>query len=141
MMIKTCSRAVVVLGLSLAATGALAASVHDGHGSITWVEAPIGLKFPSANWAASRMVGHFGRPAPAGTAAQTVVVTPTTRWVNITQDDVVRFVVGDRAFEWTFATHTTQAFALEEIAPTGFLPEGVRPTVYVAPNPLFQGGG
>jgi hypothetical protein len=138
---RTYRTVAAALTLSIVTVASWAASVHDDHGSITWVKAPLGLKFPATNWTASRMVGHFGRPAQPGTAGRIVVVTPAMRWVNVTQDDVVRFVVGDRAFEWVFATHTTQAFDLAQVAPPGFLPPNTQPTIYVEPNPMYKGGG
>ncbi len=96
---------------------------------------------PRADRAEVTMAGHFGHALPAETPARIVTLVPGLRFVNVTQDDVVRFMVGDRAFHWKFATHTMAPFDLARIAPPGFLPPRAEVMIYIEPNPLYQGGG
>lgn len=116
-----------------------AASDPNAPFKTTWIDAAVNLKMPSGNWTDVAMVDHFGQAVIKGQADRVVAIGPGTRWVNVTQDEVVRFVVGDRAFDWRFATHTLHSFKLAQIAPPGFLPAGTSPTIYVAPNPIYQG--
>lgn len=47
-------------------------------------------------------VAFLGAPAPMAAATKTVVIRPDTRWVNVTGGDIVRFIVDDQSFAWTF---------------------------------------
>lgn len=71
-------------------------------------------------------------------ADQVIVLTDATRHVNVTGGSTVRFVVGDRAFTWSFQNGTASVvpFDLELIAPKGLLTHPV--TAYVADNPLYH---
>ncbi|HEY4318022.1 MAG TPA: CzcE family metal-binding protein, partial [Herbaspirillum sp.] len=44
----------------------------------------------------------WGTPTTAAAATKTIVITPDTRFVNLVGGDVVRFVVGDQSFTWSF---------------------------------------
>lgn len=78
----------------------------------------------------------LGAPAPLSAATRTIVVEPGTRWVNVTGGEVVKFVVGDRAFAWSFdGIDTAGSFDLNQIAPRGLLTQPVQ--TYMAPNPLY----
>ena len=81
----------------------------------------------------------LGDPASPSAAARTIVITPDTKYVNVTGGETVRFVVGDKTFAWTFnVARTIMSFDLNQIAPPGVLDHKV--TVYVAPNPLYIDG-
>jgi hypothetical protein len=80
-----------------------------------------------------------GSPAPAQAVAdQVIVITDATRHVNITGGSTVRFVVGDRSFNWSFQNGSAHVvpFDLQQIAPQGVLTHSV--TAYVSDNPLYQ---
>ncbi|MDC8759911.1 CzcE family metal-binding protein [Janthinobacterium fluminis] len=78
----------------------------------------------------------IGEPAPLSAATRTVWIQPGTRWVNVTGGEVVKFVVGDRAFAWNFnGADLVRGFDLSQIAPRGMLSQPVRG--YVAANPLY----
>jgi hypothetical protein len=64
----------------------------------------------------------LGTAIPASAAAHSVVITPATRWVNVTGGDTVRFV-----------------FDLNRVAPPGML--GRPLPVYVDPDPNYSVGG
>lgn len=127
--------AAVALGSTIAATAQPA-----DHNSIDWhqVSAPLNLKMPKASWLTAHMATHNGVPSFGGGVDRTVRIGPDTRWVNVTQDEVVRFVAGDRAFDWRFATHAQTPVELTKIAPAGFA-AGSNPTIYIAPNLMYTG--
>lgn len=80
----------------------------------------------------------LGDPAPASAAGQTIVVGPDTRHVNVTEGDIVRFVVGEKSFTWNFnVAKGTASFDLNAVAPAGLLQKQVR--AYIAPKPRFNG--
>jgi hypothetical protein len=80
-----------------------------------------------------------GNAVPAqAKAAQVIVLTDATRYVNVTGGSTVRFVAGDKSFTWSFQNGSAQVvpFDLEQIAPQGFLNHRV--TTYVSDNPLYR---
>lgn len=80
---------------------------------------------------------RYGQAAPANATRKEIVVTPDTRWVNVTDGETVRFVVGDQRFTWHVETYpNTTHFSLAAIAPSGV--DVRRVTVYVASNPLYR---
>ena len=82
----------------------------------------------------------LGDPAPVSAASRTIVIAADTRWVNVTGGEVVKFVAGDKAFAWNFdGEEDTPPFDLNLTAPPGVLDHPV--LAYVAPNPLYMGGG
>jgi hypothetical protein len=82
----------------------------------------------------------LGDAAPVAAATQTIVISPDTRWVNVTGGDVVKFIVGDKEFAWSFSgAQSITAFPLNQIAPAGILSREVM--AYVEPDPRYIGGG
>ena len=84
----------------------------------------------------------LGSPAPPdGPTNKTVRIDANTRWVNVVQDDIVKFVVsgpaGEKTFAWHFATRLP-AVDLGRIAPAGTIDRLIY--VYVAPNPRYSCG-
>jgi hypothetical protein len=80
-----------------------------------------------------------GNAAPAQAVAdQVIVITEATRHVNVTGGSTVRFVVGDKSFNWSFQNGSAHVlpFDLQQIAPQGLLTHAV--TAYVSDNPLYQ---
>lgn len=80
-----------------------------------------------------------GIAAPAQAAVnQVIVLTDATRHVNVASGSTVRFVIGDRSFNWTFDNGTAHVvpFDLQRIAPQGTLNHPV--TTYVSDSPLYQ---
>jgi len=82
----------------------------------------------------------LGTAIPASAAAHSVVITPATRWVNVTGGDTVRFVAGGREFGWDFhVSPLVQVFDLNRVAPPGVLDRPL--PVYVDPDPNYSIGG
>ncbi|WP_081991990.1 CzcE family metal-binding protein [Collimonas arenae] len=82
----------------------------------------------------------LGDPAPVTAATRTIVITPDTAYVNVTGGEIIKFVVGDKAFAWNFdGEEFLERFYLNQTAPAGMLDHKV--VAYVAPNPLYLGGG
>lgn len=87
--------------------------------------------------------GAMPRPMDAGrvimsdTADRDVAVDASTRWVNVTNGQTVRFTVGGQRFTFVFdAWPGMDSIPLSAIAPKGVSVPDVR--VYIAPNPLYQ---
>jgi hypothetical protein len=78
----------------------------------------------------------LGQPAPVTAAQRTIVITPDTRSVRIEGGEVVKFVIGNRAFAWNFNGPTAvEVLALQRIAPAGALDHDV--TAYIDPDPRY----
>ncbi|HEV7914189.1 MAG TPA: CzcE family metal-binding protein [Albitalea sp.] len=74
----------------------------------------------------------LGDPATSAQAQRTIVITPETRYVNVTEGEVVTFVENGQAFTWDFDSGAISSFALNRVAPDGVLDHPV--TAYVARN-------
>jgi heavy-metal resistance protein CzcE len=79
---------------------------------------------------------RYGEPANPSYAERTIVVTPQTRFINVSRGEVVKLKVGAQEFAWDF-DGLAQPFELSNIAPEGALDHSVR--VYVAAS--AQDGG
>ncbi len=67
-----------------------------------------------------------------GGISRTVVIDGKTKWVNVSEDETIRFVVGAKSFGWVFDMYDQNA-DLRDLAPKGTL--GDRPIrVYVHPT-------
>jgi Heavy-metal resistance protein CzcE len=81
----------------------------------------------------------YGQPAAASAAQRTIVINPDTQHVNVEGGQVVRFIVGDKAFAWHFLTAAgIRSFRLNDVVPAGTLDHVV--TAYVSPDPRYIGG-
>ena len=95
-----------------------------------------GLSFPG--YAAS-VSSDFGALDPLGHSQRTIPITESTRYVNVTKFEMIKFVVRDAnapewSFVWRFETFGTPTFPLSEIAPRPLT--GKNPIqVYVADFP------
>ncbi|RJG03327.1 CzcE family metal-binding protein [Noviherbaspirillum sedimenti] len=86
--------------------------------------------------AGTRRLDLLGERAPEAAAQRTVVITPATRHVRVEGGEIVKFVVGDRAFTWQFnGPPTTEVVKLNRIVPPGVLDQKV--TAYVDPDPRY----
>ena len=82
----------------------------------------------------------LGDPAPVSAATRTIVITPDTEYVNITGGEIIRFVVNDKSFAWSFNVDGYGApYDLNLVAPSGILTQKVK--VYLAPNPMYLRDG
>ena len=70
----------------------------------------------------------YGEPAAGDYADRTVVITPQTKFINVTRGEVVNVKVGSKEFTWDF-DGIAKPFELSKIAPEGALDHNVR--VYV----------
>jgi len=78
----------------------------------------------------------LGEPIAAGLPVDKVItIDANTRWANVMEDDIVKFVAGGKEFSWRFAS-TKNSINLKDIAPPGTIDRDIR--VYLAPNPLFM---
>jgi hypothetical protein len=79
----------------------------------------------------------YGRLAPLTSATRSIVILPTTRYVNVTQGEVIRFVIDGAEFAFSFNGPNTAAFDLRRVAPEGALKQAV--TAYVRIDPDAEG--
>lgn len=87
----------------------------------------IGLTSTSADY------GYSAATIPAD---RTIVITPSTKSVNVSNGETVEFDIQGKTFRWSFNTfHREAALELSKIAPDGVPVGSVR--VYVAANPLY----
>jgi hypothetical protein len=78
----------------------------------------------------------LGSAAPASAATRKIVVSPSTKAINVDKGDVVTIEADGKSFTWQFGTlRDGERFELAAIAPAGLAAHGVR--VYVAPSPLY----
>lgn len=85
-------------------------------------------------------LSFLGNAAPAEAPVdKTIVITDQTRYVNVTGGTTVKFVVGNRSFNWSFQNAYMHLipFDLRRIAPRDFLTHPV--ATYVAEDPLYLG--
>jgi hypothetical protein len=82
--------------------------------------------------------GLFGSLANDSEATRTMAIGPGTKHVNVTQGDVVKFVVDGRQFTFRFANTSTRTFDLQRVAPEGMLNHSV--TAFVAISADLKGG-
>lgn len=82
-------------------------------------------------------VDLLGDPSTPSAATRTIVIHDNDRYVNVTGGEIIRFIVGDRAFAWNFDSSQNLApFSLTLIAPPD-VTFARDVTVYVEPNPLY----
>ena len=80
----------------------------------------------------------LGDPLPADSAVDKVVkIDANTRWVNVLQNESVKFVAGNTTFSWRFPTDMA-AVNLKDIAPSGAVDRDLY--VYLAPDNLTTSG-
>ncbi|HET7774249.1 MAG TPA: CzcE family metal-binding protein [Burkholderiaceae bacterium] len=74
----------------------------------------------------------MGDKASPDQATRTIVITPSTRYVNVTGGEIVKFEAGGKTYAWNFDGPSVSVFALNDVLPAGALDHKV--TAYVAPN-------
>ena len=109
----------------IAMTGAVVAALLSGSA----LAEPVGLDT------------LLGEPAAADVPVDKVImIEPGTRWVNVTQDETVKFIVhvnsgAEKSFAWHF-TSPRFAVDLSQIAPQGMIDHSV--VAYLASDPLYD---
>jgi hypothetical protein len=79
----------------------------------------------------------YGSVAPSDAAERVIVLTPSTKWINVTNGETVSFIENGKKFTWDFNSYDSVSLKLSTIAPKELGYPNVR--VYVAPNPLYAG--
>jgi hypothetical protein len=88
--------------------------------------APLGSAYPPE---------FLGVAAPPQSGQRTIVITAQTKWINVEGGEIIRFVVGEHEFGWSF-DGPIETFDLRQVAPPGMLDHAVM--AYVLPNPLYR---
>jgi hypothetical protein len=83
----------------------------------------------------------FGSVSDEKYANRVITIAADAKWVNVTQDEVVKFIDAStgKSFAWTFDT-IVRVFDLSSVAPDGIL-GGHHVDAYVADNPRKKSGG
>jgi Heavy-metal resistance protein CzcE len=102
------------------------------------VLATSALYFAGASAAVPDPKGWNGTPVTQGRVDRVVEISPTTRVVNVDENQIVKFVVHesggrDESFMWQF-NGARAVIPLSAIAPDGVVAHPVN--VYVGPDPL-----
>ena len=102
------------------------------------VLATSALYFADALAASPSSQDWLGSPVKEGRVDRVVDIGPSTRFVNVDENQIVKFVVHaasgrDEAFTWQF-NGARSVIPLSEIAPPGVVAQPVN--VYVGPDPL-----
>ena len=80
----------------------------------------------------------LGEPIPAdGPVDKVVNISANTRWVNVAQNESVKFIVGGTTFAWHFPIDKNSV-NLKDIAPSGTVDRDLY--VYVTPDPFYLHG-
>jgi heavy-metal resistance protein CzcE len=103
-----------------------------------FVPAVAALTLSAASLSANALTAGdlYGEPANPSYAERTIMVSPQTRFINVTRGEIVKLKVGSQEFAWDF-DGLAQPFELSKIAPQGALDHSVR--VYVGVS--AQDGG
>jgi hypothetical protein len=91
--------------------------------------AALALSAASLSASALTFGDLYGEPAQVAAAERTIVVTPTTKFVNVKHGEVVKIVAGEKEFVWAF-DGVPNTFDLAKVAPSGAIDHSVR--VYIA---------
>ena len=77
----------------------------------------------------------FGSVSDERYATRVITIAPSAKWVNITQDEIIKFIDAStgKSFAWNFDT-VVRVFDLSSVAPDGIL-SGHHVDAYVAVNP------
>jgi len=85
---------------------------------------------------AAGKAADYGVAVSSGTPDKRIVITPTTRSVNVTDGQTVEFVIGERSYLWNFQTYSNvNSLPLQDI-----IPSAPAVQVYVSRNPLYKQG-
>ena len=81
----------------------------------------------------------LGDPSSAAEATRTIQISPKTKYVNVTEGEVVKFVANGQEFAFKFDGPSVSSFNLQRVAPAGALDHPV--VAYVAPEEDGGHGG
>lgn len=84
----------------------------------------------------ARIANPNGMPADSAAATREVAIDSTTKYVNASQGDTIRFVSEGKSFTWNFDTLGLGPIALKDIAPPDF--GGADVKIYLNTNPLYR---
>jgi len=86
---------------------------------------------------ADKHLDLLGDAAPVAAAQRTIVITPDTKYVNVTGGEIVKFVVNNQTFAWHFdVAFTVTSFELNLVAPAGMLSQKV--IANVERDPMYR---
>ncbi|SFA71883.1 Heavy-metal resistance protein CzcE [Collimonas sp. OK607] len=96
----------------------------------------LALSVSAASSMAASNHSLLGETAAPAATSRVITITPDTKYVNVQGGQAVQFNAGGGTFSWSF-NGPAKSFELNRVAPSGLLDHPV--TVYVSPNPLYNG--
>src|SRR6187549_2047193 len=80
------------------------------------------LAVASSAYAVGSGPNAYGEPAPLNRAEEVVTINPDTKYANVREEDIVKFVDAQtgQSFAWVFNVAAPMNFALSDVAPAGF---------------------
>lgn len=100
------------------------------------IAATLLMSFAGTN-ATAQVVDPYGMSANNARPEREISISNSTKYVNVAQGEVVKFVSQGKSFTWKFDTFGMRPFSFSKIAPQGF--DGANATVYLSTNPLYRG--
>ena len=97
-----------------------------------FLPAALAVAFGLANWSANA-AALLPDVVPTASATRTVVITPSTKWINATDMETVEFDSNGHQFAVDFDGLSSN-FSLNAVAPAGALDHPVRAYVHAAPG-------
>jgi hypothetical protein len=91
--------------------------------------ASIALSVASLSAFAMTNADYYGEATNPAAAERTIVVGPSTKYVNVNKGEIVKIAANGQEFTWDFNGVQT-SFGLKQIAPQGAIDQNV--SVYVA---------
>ena len=80
----------------------------------------------------------LGQTVSDNEAGRLVHILPTTRYVNVTGGEIIRFEINGKYFSWSFdGPLDVNSFPLSLIMPAGMIDHEIK--IYIAPNPDYSG--
>ncbi len=79
----------------------------------------------------------YGTVASQALPDRIVQVDGGTKFINVHQGEVIKFVFQDQSFTWKFDTFNRMSFEFGVIAPKNFA--NSKAVIYLDPNPLYTG--
>lgn len=124
------TRIVLLSALLTTASGAFAHEDYSERGATHWLE----HLQASPSQPSERQLAQYGYAVP-GTPSRVITIDKDTRYLNVVRLETVAIRKGDKNATWMFDAPAGRSFPLSKIVPGT---DGV--TVYVAEDPLYQGG-
>jgi len=87
--------------------------------------------------ATAHVADPYGISANQALPDRVITVDAETKYINVQQGEIIKFVFQEKSFIWKFDTFNRVPFDFGEIAPIHFA--NPKAKIYLEPNPLYIG--